>query len=237
MLRSGSTICSCAISHGKTHTVDLQHIKVRVKVCGVTSLLDTLACMGAGADLIGFNFSTRSPRHVTVDRVAGILKEAPKGFQRVGVFQDAPVEQVKEAVRRLGLHYVQLHGSEEPEAYREAGVPLIKAFSIDDAADVERARASTADLLLLDSKSPLGGGSGQQFDWKLIAGLKRDYFLAGGLRAENVSGAILTLRPYGVDVCSGVEKAPGKKDKAALKEFVIAARAAEERMYSEMRGR
>ncbi len=215
----------------------LDKTKIRIKICGITSLVDMLAAMGAGADMVGFNFSPRSPRVVSVDKAAGILKEAPKGVQRVGVFQNAPVEEVVDATRCLGLHYVQLHGDESPEDYRDAGVPIIKAFSIADAADVERAAASTADILLLDSRSPLGGGSGQTFDWSLVRNLDRHFFIAGGLRPDNVAGAIEALFPWGVDVCSGVEKGPGKKDKSLLKAFVSEARSAEERVFAAVRGR
>jgi phosphoribosylanthranilate isomerase len=217
--------------------VSLERPKIWVKVCGVTNLGDTLAAMGAGADLIGFNFSTRSPRCVTVDKVKGILREAPKGFLRVGVFQDAPVDEVVHAVKTLELHRVQLHGSEDPEAYKAAGVPLIKAFPVSNAEDVVKASATAADAILFDSRSPLGGGSGQTFDWSLLAGVQRRYFIAGGLNPGNVADVILKLHPYGVDVCSGVEKEPGKKDRQLLKTFVLAARAAEEQVFSQLRGR
>lgn len=203
----------------------------------MTSLGDTLAAMGAGADMIGFNFSPRSPRAVSVERVAAILKEAPKGFQRVGVFQNAEPAAVEDAVKKLTLHFAQLHGDENPEDYRGAGVPIIKAFSISSADDVKRAGESTADFVLLDSKSPLGGGSGQTFDWSLVNGLGKRFFVAGGLRPENVGEVILSLRPYGVDVASGVEKEPGKKDRQLLKAFLQSARTAEERVFSQVRGR
>ena len=193
--------------------------------------------MGAGADLIGFNFSTRSPRCVTVDKVKGILREAPKGFLRVGVFQDAPVDEVVHAVKTLDLHRVQLHGAEDPLPYKAAGVPLMKAFPVSKAADVEAATQTEADFILFDSRSPLGGGSGQAFDWNLLSGVQRKYFVAGGLSPDNVAEVILQLQPYGVDVCSGVEKEPGKKDRTLLKTFVQAARSAEERVFSQIRGR
>lgn len=217
--------------------MSLERPKIWVKVCGVTSLADTLAAMGAGADWIGFNFSPRSPRRVSVERVAAILKEAPKGFSRVGVFQDAPPAEVEEAVRVLGLHVVQLHGSENPDDYRKAGVPIVKAYAVSSAADLEAARASSADYVLLDSRSAQGGGSGQTFDWALLAEFPRKFFLAGGLTAENVAEAILRVKPYGVDVASGVEKEPGRKDRQKLKSFVSTARAAEERVFSDIRGR
>lgn len=217
--------------------MSLERPKIWVKVCGVTSLADTLAAMGAGADWIGFNFVAQSPRRVTVERVAAILKEAPKGFSRVGVFQDAPPDEVEHAVRTLGLHVVQLHGAEDPEAYRGAGVPVVKAYAISNAADLKAAANSTADYVLLDSRSPQGGGSGEAFDWSLLEAFTRKFFLAGGLNPENVGDAILRVRPYGVDVASGVEKEPGRKDRQKLKSFVAAARAAEERVFSEIRGR
>lgn len=206
-------------------------------MCGVTSLGDTLAAMAAGADMIGFNFSPRSPRRVTAEKVAGILKEAPKGFLRVGVFQDAPPAEVAETVKSLGLHWIQLHGGEQVEDYRTAGVPILKAYPVSSAAEVAEAAKSTADVILLDSKSPQGGGSGQTFDWNLVRGLDRKFIVAGGLKPENVAAVVLKLRPYGVDVASGVEKEPGKKDRQLLKAFLQAARRAEEQVFSEVRGR
>lgn len=203
----------------------------------MTSLGDTLAAMAAGADMIGFNFSPRSPRRVTPEKVAGILKEAPKGFLRVGVFQDAPPAEVAETVKTLGLHWIQLHGAEQVEDYRVAGVPIIKAYPIAEAGDVKAAAGSTADVVLLDSKSPQGGGSGQAFDWNLVRGLDRKFIVAGGLKPANVADVVLRLRPYGVDVASGVEKEPGKKDRQLLKAFLQAARQAEEQVFSEVRGR
>ncbi len=217
--------------------MDLQHTKVRIKICGVTNLLDTLAAMGAGADMIGFNFSPRSPRCVTVEKVSGILREAPKGFQRVGVFQDAAPDEVRRVAAALQLHFVQLHGAENPTDYQDVGVPVIKAYPVAAAADLEAAAASAAPYVLLDSRSPQGGGSGQRFDWSLLGGFSRDFFLAGGLTPENVGEAIRTARPFGVDVSSGVEKTPGRKDKALMKAFVVAARAAEQEIFSDIRGR
>ncbi len=174
---------------------------------------------------------------MTIDKVKGILREAPKGFLRVGVFQDAPVEEVVHAVKTLELHRVQLHGSEDPAPYKAAGVPILKAFPVSTAADVEAATTTEADLILFDSRSPLGGGSGQTFDWNLLSTVQRRYFAAGGLNPDNVAELILQLHPYGVDVCSGVEKEPGKKDRNLLKTFVQAARSAEERVFSQLRGR
>lgn len=217
--------------------MSLERPKIWVKVCGVTSLGDTLAAMAAGADMIGFNFSPRSPRRVSPERVAAILKEAPKGFLRVGVFQDAPPEEVTEIVKSLGLHWIQLHGGEQVGAYRGAGVPIIKAYPIAGAEDVAAAAQSPADVVLLDSNSPQGGGSGQAFDWELVRGLDRKFMVAGGLKPGNVADVVLRLKPYGVDVASGVEKEPGKKDRALLKAFLQAARQAEEQVFSEVRGR
>ena len=217
--------------------MSLEKTKVRVKVCGITSLLDMLAAMGSGADMIGLNFAPRSPRCISLDKAERILNDAPRGIERVGVFQDASPQEVSEAVKRLELHYVQLHGNEDPADYRDSGARLVKAFAVSDAADVEAAGRSSADLILLDSRSPLGGGSGKTFDWSLLKSLQREFILAGGLNPENVAEAILELHPFGVDVCSGVESAPGKKNKTLLKSFVDAARSAEERVFSSVRGR
>lgn len=187
--------------------------------------------------MIGFNFSPRSPRRVAPEKVQAILREAPKGFQRVGVFQDASPTEVAEIVRSVGLHWVQLHGSEDPAAYRVAGVPILKAFGIASPRDLERAAQSSADWVLLDSRSDVGGGSGQSFEWNWVQAFPKPFLLAGGLDPDNVGDAILRVKPWGVDVASGVEQSPGKKDRNKIKAFVNAARAAESQLLAPLRGR
>ena len=193
--------------------------------------------MGAGADLIGFNFSSQSARCVTVDKVESILRSAPKGFSRVGVFQNMPADEVTAIAKRLGLHFLQLHGDENPDDYREASVPIIKAFHVATPADVQRAGQSTADYILFDTPSVTGGGGGQTFDWSLLKDFSRPYFVAGGLNPGNVGQVIKELRPYGVDVTSGVESSPGKKSQPLLKAFLNEARSAEGHIFSDLRGR
>lgn len=178
-----------------------------VKLCGMSRTEDVEAANACRPDLVGFVVDfPRSHRNVPVEGLSSLVAELDSSIPAVGVFVDEPVGRVVDAVA-AGLNVVQLHGDED-EAYlvrlREAlpqGTPVIQAFRIRTAADVERANASTADLVLLDA----GQGSGQAFDWALLAHATRPYLLAGGLGPDNVALAIRGLRPWGVDMSSGIE--------------------------------
>jgi phosphoribosylanthranilate isomerase len=199
---------------------------VFVKICGTTSEEDALLAVALGADAIGFIFAP-SPRMVSSTRVADIVKRLPGEILTVGVFRNEAPERVVEVVNRTGLGGAQLHGSEtveQAEYVRKRVRFLIKAFPAGDP-HVARAADYGADVIMVDSQTP---GSGKVFDWALAevpAGLR--LMLAGGLDAANVGAAVAQVHPWGVDVATGVESSPGRKDPRKLRMFVLAARAAE----------
>ena len=202
-----------------------------VKICGTTSEEDALLAVAMGADAIGFIFAP-SPRQVAPAAVADIVKRLPPEIVTVGVFRDESPARVVEIVNGTGLKGAQLHGHETPEQAKwvRGRVPFtIQAFPAGDRA-VRRADDYGADIILVDSPKP---GSGQVFDWSLAAeapgGVR--LMLAGGLHPENVADAINQVRPWGVDVVTGVEKAPGRKDASKMRAFIAAAKAAEPEGY------
>ncbi len=197
-----------------------------VKVCGTTNEEDALLAVAMGADAVGFIFAP-STRQVAAAAVRDIVRRLPPEVLTVGVFRDAAPEQVVKVVNGIGLRAAQLHGRETAEqtAWVRERVPVvIKAFAAGDPG-LRRARDHGADVVMLDAPSP---GSGQVFDWRLAEGVPDGsrLMLAGGLNAENVAEAIGQVRPWGVDVVTGVEASPGHKDPRALRAFVKAARSA-----------
>ncbi|HEX8149273.1 MAG TPA: phosphoribosylanthranilate isomerase [Pyrinomonadaceae bacterium] len=199
-----------------------------VKVCGITNLEDALAALEAGADMLGFNFYARSPRYVSPPEALRIVERLPAGVSCVGVFvnESAPAE-VERIAREAGLGAVQLHGDEPPEYCRSlGGLTTIKALRVGADFDVESAAAYDTDAVLLDAYVPgARGGTGHTFDWAL-ATLTRErvprLFLAGGLNPDNAAAAVAAVRPYAVDVCSGVETSPGRKSPELMRRFVKA---------------
>jgi phosphoribosylanthranilate isomerase len=220
---------------------------VRVKICGLTNPDDALAAVEAGADAIGLVFAgthgRQSPRRVDPAMAANVIRVLPPFVTPVGLFVNAPTETVRSVTADLGLSVVQLHGQESPSQLAELEpLRVIKAIGIGDGRDLEQVRGFVGDqapqnlaALLLDTLTKQGfGGTGRTFDWSIVSGLpdaiaggRPPYLiLAGGLTPENVGEAIRSVRPYAVDVSSGVEQAPGKKDPAKMKRFVEVARAA-----------
>jgi phosphoribosylanthranilate isomerase len=201
---------------------------IKVKICGLTNVQDALVAVEAGADALGFVFWERSPRWVAVEQAAEIVKEVPGHVLRTGVFVDPSPDLVMSAIGRCGLNLLQFHGEESPEFCLQFGMMSMKAFRIRDAASLEALTRYPTDAWLLDAYTPgVPGGTGASFDWALAleAGRNgRPVFLAGGLKPENVAEAIRCARPYGVDVSSGVEHAPGIKDHAKVRAFLAAAR-------------
>jgi phosphoribosylanthranilate isomerase len=200
---------------------------VFVKVCGITSEEDALLAVAMGADAVGFVFAP-SPRQIGPGKAAEIAKRLPAEIVTVGVFRDEPRQRVVDTVHKSGLRAAQLHGRETPEVSRwvRARLPLlIKAFPAGDP-QLDHADDYGADAILVDSATP---GSGEVFDWSLAEGAptNRRVILAGGLTADNVGDAIRQVRPWGVDVATGVEASPGRKDARKLRAFVQAARLAE----------
>jgi phosphoribosylanthranilate isomerase len=200
---------------------------VRVKICGITTLDDALVAAAAGADALGFNFWPQSPRYLEPARAAAILEHLPPLVTAVGVFVNARPQEVERAARRAGLTTVQLHGDEEPEevkALAAAGLTIFKAVSVGARfRPQELKRFEGARAFLLDAKvKGARGGTGKSFDWKQARAARRfgRILLAGGLSAENVAEAIAAAQPFGVDVCTGVEKRPGVKNHELVREFI-----------------
>ena len=201
-----------------------------MKICGLTNVEDALAAAQAGADLLGFVLWEKSPRHVTIETAREIARQLPPGTRRVGVFVDAAVKQVMFSLRICDFSALQFHGQESPSFCRQFGVMTIKAFRVRDAGSLQAMPGYDTDAFLLDSQvEGQPGGTGETFDWPLAAAAKKfnkPIFLAGGLTPQNVAAAVRAARPFGVDVSSGVEAAPGKKDAQKMRDFVAAARAA-----------
>ncbi len=209
----------------------------RIKICGITRLADAAGAVAAGADAIGLNFYPGSPRCITAETAAAIVHSLPPALRTVGVFVNAPIDQVLQLVDRLGLHFIQLHGDEPPEyARRLAPRPVIRAFRLRESASpllsyISECQEIGLDLagVLVDAYSPgVLGGTGAIGNWgetaKIVNTLSHlPLVLAGGLNGENVADAIAQVRPAAVDVASGVESEPGHKDEARMRRFVAAA--------------
>jgi len=205
--------------------------RTRIKICGLTRAEDAAAAVAAGADACGVVFAPSS-RQVTIAHAVEVLRAVPAPVARVGVFVDADPEFVRRAVRECGLAFVQYHGSESPEECDEAPAPVIKAIRIGtvfDVSEVEPYRGRVAALLLDKLSTRNAGGTGEALPWHLITEVpgRAPAFLAGGLSSNNVREAIHLVRPFAVDVSSGVESAPGIKDHRKIDEFVAAVRQAD----------
>ena len=203
---------------------------VVVKICGITNLQDGLAAAEAGADALGFVFYPASPRAISLEAAAKLTPQLPPFLVKVGVFVDAPEAAVLRAIAECGLNLLQFHGAEPPEYCRQFGLMTMKACRVRDAASLEALAHYSTDAFLLDAYAPdKPGGTGAVFNWDLALEaqkLARPIFLAGGLTPENVGEAVRRVRPYGVDVSSGVEAEPGRKDHAKVRAFIQAAKGA-----------
>ncbi len=198
---------------------------MKVKVCGITTYEDGAMALDCGADALGFNFYSGSPRCVSLETARSILRRLPPFVARVAVMVNEPDGPAfAEAARAAGITVLQLHGDESPEYCRRlAGWILVKALRIGKAPVPRSAAEFPVDAFLLDAKDDvLFGGTGRVFDWDLAANVDRlrPVILAGGLRPENVREAIAAVGPYAVDVCSGVESKPGRKDRKRLEAFM-----------------
>jgi phosphoribosylanthranilate isomerase len=219
-----------------------------IKICGTTSLADAQHAANSGASAVGFVFAP-SPRRVTVDQVRAISPHLPRNVERIGVFVDATFDELVSAVREADLTGVQLHANDDPDLPRRLrahfaaetstatiSILAVLAFSDDMEAQIQSvardaARDGAIDALLIDSRSPVGhGGTGTRYDWQAAQHLFRKVapqlrlIAAGGLHPDNVAEAIRTLTPWGVDVATGVEAAPGRKDPARVAAFIRNAR-------------
>jgi phosphoribosylanthranilate isomerase len=209
---------------------------MKVKVCGITNYEDAVLSLDAGVDALGFNFFPPSPRYIRPEDARAIIRRIPPLVVSVGLFVNvADPGAVSEAARAAGVHILQLHGDETPEyCSRLADWPLIKALRLGKAGLPEDFERYPVQMFLLDSKDDLAfGGTGKTFDWNLVKDLRspRPIMLAGGLRPDNVGAAIRVVAPCAVDVCSGVESAPGKKDAALLRQFMNEVRNADSLHY------
>jgi len=198
---------------------------MKVKVCGITSYEDAVLALDCGADALGFNFFANSPRYIDPEAARSIIGRIPPFAITVGLFVNvAEHEHVMDTARRAGVQVLQLHGNETPEYCRAlSDWPLIKALRIGTNPIRKNLEKYPVRAFLLDVKDDnLFGGTGKTFDWNLARGIERirPVILAGGLLAGNVGDSIRIVKPYGVDVCSGVESIPGKKDAVKLAEFM-----------------
>lgn len=195
----------------------------RVKICGITNVADALAAAEAGADALGFVFAS-SPRRVAPETVREIVRHLPEFVTTVGVFFDAPTDEIATVAADSGISIAQLHGSESVEHCDQLHMRVIKRIRV-EAGDsrarvMERIAPYARFTILLDP----GGGEGKSFNWNLARGLSKRLIVAGGLTPENVGQAIRVARPYAVDVSSGVESSAGRKDATKMKAFLDSVR-------------
>jgi phosphoribosylanthranilate isomerase len=195
----------------------------KVKICGITTLDDAQVAMEAGADMIGLIFYPPSPRFVTPEQARTIVTHLPPGFPTVGVFVNESVDTVTRIAQTSGVQMVQLHGTESPEMCQRLPWRVIKTFRFTAHIQPEMMSQYTVEAFLIEGfQAGIYGGSGVQADWQRVASLHHygRIMLAGGLTPENVREAIHIVRPYAVDVCSGVEATPGAKDWDKVRTFV-----------------
>jgi phosphoribosylanthranilate isomerase len=204
-----------------------------VKICGITNSADALAAVEAGADLLGFNFYEKSPRRISEEEAAKIRPEVPSKVKVVGIFVNAPPAGVFALRESVKLDAAQLHGDESVETVEEIArvFPVIKAFRVEPEFPLATLDEFPGVFAFLFDAAQTGqyGGSGRTTDWDVAprAAVERRIILAGGLKVENVAAAIRIVRPYGIDVASGVESKPWKKDHVRLREFIHEVRRAE----------
>jgi len=195
---------------------------VKVKICGITTYEDAKAAIDMGADLLGFNFYPGSSRYISPEDAARIIDKLPAFTDIVGVFVNAELDKIMETADRCQLDWVQLHGDEEPafcEEFLNHNVKIMKAIRVKEQKDVDKAEEYFTDAILLDAFDPIKyGGTGLTFDWNIIGHINKRVFLAGGINPDNAEKAI-KLGVYGIDVCSGVESEPGRKDKKKMKQL------------------
>ncbi len=198
---------------------------IKVKFCGIKKLEDAQFAANCGADFIGFIFFKDSPRYIDPEKASEIICNLPERVKTIGVFVNQTQAEIKNIVRSCKLSYVQLHGDETPEFINELGLPAIKAFRLKEEKDLKYLGKFDVFAYLFDSRDEyLYGGIGKTFDVNILESKKieKPFFVSGGLNSENVAGIISRLRPYAVDVSSGVEKSPGVKDHQKVIAFIKA---------------
>jgi len=208
-------------------TKRFSHDMAKIKICGITNLEDALMAVEAGADALGFVFFCKSSRHISPDQAALIIRQLPPFVQTVGLFVNEEVKTVNSTADFCGLDIIQLHGEETPEFCSRVNRRVIKAFRVKDMITLDEMKGYQVAGFLLDTWSPSAhGGTGTTFDWDIAAeaSVQGRIILAGGLTPENVAGAVRKVKPYAVDVSSGVESEPRKKDAVKVRLFIRAVR-------------
>lgn len=204
----------------------------RIKICGITTVEGMHCVAEAGADAIGLVFARRSPRRVELNQARAIMEGMPVSLSAVGLFMDNPEEEVRQVIEEVPLHLLQFHGRETRAACNCWGLPYVKALPMGGKRSAEELAAEWPDAhaFLLDAHRPgEPGGTGNTFEWNRVpARLPRPIVLAGGLSPDNVMEAVQQVRPWAVDVSSGVEREPGRKDPGLVKAFVAAVRNADD---------
>ncbi len=188
---------------------------VKVKICGLTNYDDAMAAADMGADILGFNFYSKSPRYTPPEKAEKIIGKLPAFTDIAGVFVNTPFTQIREAMESCQLNWVQFHGDEDPkfcQSFQTLNIKTMKAIRVKDKSDIVRAESFFTDAVLLDAFDPKKyGGTGLSFDWNIVGHIGKRVFLAGGINPDNAVKAI-QLGVYGIDICSGIESEPGKKD-------------------------
>lgn len=197
-------------------------IAVKVKICGITNIEDALAAIDMGADLLGFNFYPESKRFIEVDKALAIINKLPTFVDTVGIFVNADGDYIRSVAKQGFLNWIQLHGDETPEfcdSFRWLNAKIIKAIRVKSPEDIKGANNFYTDAVLLDSYNPVEyGGTGETFDWDMVRNIQKRVFLAGGITPENAVKAI-DVGVYGIDICSGIEEYPGKKDHEKMRKL------------------
>jgi phosphoribosylanthranilate isomerase len=197
-------------------------VAVKVKICGFTNYDDAMAAADMGADMLGFNFYPKSPRYIKPADAAKIINKLPAYVDLVGLFVNDTFKHIEQTIDECRLDWVQFHGDEPPDYCEQFGtlnVRTMKALRVKNASDIKLAEEYFTDAILLDAFDPKKyGGTGLVFDWNIIGNISKRVFLAGGINSENINKA-LELGIYGIDVCSGVESKPGKKDHAKMRKL------------------
>jgi len=196
---------------------------VKVKICGMMRAADVAAAIAAGVDALGFVFVPASKRCLDHTLAARLCRLVPAFITRVGLFLDQPADDIRQVLDQVPLNLLQFHGRESPEFCRQFGLPYIKAIAVEDSNSIHCAERKFYDAagILVDSHQPGAmGGTGKTVDWGKVCPGERPWILAGGLTPDNVAEAVHRLRPWAVDVATGVEQSPGVKDEVAMKRFI-----------------
>lgn len=204
-------------------------MSIKIKICGITNIDDALDALELGADYLGFNFYPDSPRYLPFNKASALFQEIPENIGKVGIFVNANVQKVIDIATELNLDFLQFHGDELPEYCNSFARPFIKSIHPQNTEDFKNLAQFEADYILIDAHVENSyGGTGVVSNWDLAREAKsyKPIFLSGGLNCDNIEIAIASVQPFAVDVASGVEQSPGKKDYRKMEEFIKKARRA-----------